>query len=115
MITNLLRDLPVAAQNRSAETFEALLSQPNLHIERIVSSGQASPADFWYCQTPGEWVLLLQGSAGLQLDGESEERKLKPGDFVEIPPGCRHRVNWTDSTGPTVWLAVHFGNLPDQA
>lgn len=112
MITNLFRDFPAAAQNGNAETFEALLTQPNLHIERIVSTGQASPPDFWYCQTQGEWVIVLQGSAGLQLEGEAQERHLQVGDFVEIPAGCRHRVNWTDSRGPTVWLAVHYGAIP---
>lgn len=112
MITNLFREFPAAAQNASAETFEALLTQPNLRIERIVSTGQASPPDFWYCQTQGEWVLILQGSAGLMLEGEVEERRLSVGDCVEIPPGRRHRVNWTDSHGPTVWLAIHYGELP---
>lgn len=112
MITNLFRDFPAAAQNGSAETFEALLTQPNLHIERIVSTGQASPPNFWYCQTQGEWVMILQGSAGLQLEGEAQERHLQVGDFVEIPAGCRHRVNRTDSSGPTVWLAVHYGAIP---
>ncbi|WP_217547684.1 cupin domain-containing protein [Pantoea sp. GbtcB22] len=112
MITNLFHDFPAAAQNGNAETFEALLTQPNLHIERIVSTGQASPHDFWYCQTQGEWVLVLQGSAGLQLEGETQERHLQVGDFVEIPAGCRHGVNWTDSKGPTVWLAVHYGAIP---
>ncbi len=112
MITNLFREFPAAAQSASAETFEALLTQPNLRIERIVSTGQASPPDFWYCQTQGEWVLIVQGSAGLQLEGEAGERRLLPGDCVEIPPGRRHRVNWTDSNGPTVWLAVHYGALP---
>ncbi|WP_343552954.1 cupin domain-containing protein [Pantoea sp.] len=115
MITNLLRDFPAAANNASAETFETLLMQPNLHIERIVSTGQASPPDFWYCQSQGEWVLVLQGSAGLQLEGEAQERHLQVGDTLNIPPGCRHRVNWTDSNGPTVWLAVHYGELPSSA
>ncbi|KHJ68474.1 cupin [Pantoea rodasii] len=114
MISHLLRDFPAAAQNGTAETFESLLSQPGLRIERIVSTGQASPPDFWYCQTQGEWVLVLQGAAGLQLEGESEERRLHPGDCVNIPPHCRHRVNWTDSGGPTVWLAVHYGEISDQ-
>lgn len=114
MISNLFRDFPAMAENRTAEAFEALLSHPQLRIERIISTGQASPPGFWYCQTQGEWVIVLQGSAGLQLEGEREERSLQPGDFVEIPPGCRHRVNWTDSEGPTVWLAVHYGELPPE-
>jgi cupin 2 domain-containing protein len=32
---------------------------------------------------------------------------LAPGDWVEIPPHVRHRVEWTDSDELTVWLAVH--------
>nr|WP_310618247.1 cupin domain-containing protein [Pantoea cypripedii] len=112
MLTNLLQAFPAAAQAGSAETFEQLLQRPNLRIERIVSTGQASPPDFWYCQTQGEWVLIVQGEAGLQLEGEAE-RRLRPGDFVDIPAGCRHRVNWTAADQPTVWLAIHYGELPD--
>lgn len=113
MLTNLLQAFPAAVQAGSAETFEPLLSRSNLRIERIVSTGQASPPDFWYCQTQGEWVLMMQGEAGLQLDGEPHERHLRVGDFVDIPPGCRHRVNWTSAEQPTVWLAVHYGELAD--
>lgn len=115
MLTNLLTAFPADAQTGKAETFEQLLSRPNLLIERIVSTGQASPPNFWYCQTQGEWVLMMQGEAGLQLEGEMQERHLRVGDFVEIPPGCRHRVNWTSASGPTVWLAVHYGELPEVA
>jgi cupin 2 domain-containing protein len=28
---------------------------------------------------------------------------------VHIPPHARHRVAWTDSQEPTVWLALHHG------
>jgi cupin 2 domain-containing protein len=112
MLTNLLQAFPAAAQAGSSETFEQLLQRPNLRIERIVSTGQASPPDFWYCQTQGEWVLIVQGEAGLQLEGEAE-RQLRPGNFVDIPPGCRHRVNWTAADQLTVWLAIHYGELPD--
>ncbi|MDO6408987.1 cupin domain-containing protein [Pantoea phytobeneficialis] len=115
MLTNLLQAFPAVAQAGSAETFEQLLSAPNLLIERIVSTGQASPPDFWYCQTQGEWVLIVQGEAGLQLEGELQERHLRVGDFVAIPPGCRHRVNWTSAEPPTVWLAVHYGDIADTA
>jgi cupin 2 domain-containing protein len=33
---------------------------------------------------------------------------LSPGDHLLIPAGCRHRVERTDLTQKTVWLAVHF-------
>ncbi len=114
MLTNLLRDFPVAAQAGEAETFEDLLLRPDLKIERIISTGQASPPDFWYCQPQSEWVLILQGAAGLQLEGEAEERLLQVGDALNIPALCRHRVNWTQAQPPTVWLAVHYGYPPEQ-
>ena len=41
------------------------------------------------------------------IEGESTRRGiLAPGDYIEIPPHVRHRVEWTDADWPTVWLAV---------
>ena len=79
-----------------------------VRIERIVSTGQASPPGFWYDQDWGEWVVLLSGAARLRLAEEAEARRLAPGDWVDIPAHCRHRVEWTDPDQPTVWLAVHY-------
>ena len=91
------------------EQLMELLSAPGLRIERIVSTGQASPPGFWYDQEWAEWVLVLSGSAGLLFEGDDEPRVLRPGDHVLIPPRARHRVAWTDPKQPTVWLAVHYG------
>ena len=90
------------------EEITALLARPGIRIERIVSTGQASPPDFWYDQPNDEWVILLTGSAGLAVEGE-DERRLAPGDIAFLPARKPHRVAWTDADGPTVWLAVHFG------
>jgi cupin 2 domain-containing protein len=59
-----------------------LLAAPNIKIERIVSTGQASPRDFWY--------------------------DLEPGSYVHISAHTRHRVAWTDDKRPTIWLAIHY-------
>ena len=67
----------------------------------------ASPPDFWFDQEWGEWVLVLSGSAGVLIDGETEPRTLVEGDYLAIPAHTRHRVDWTDPEQPTVWLAVH--------
>ena len=107
MTANLFADLP--RSTAEDEQFRELLARPGLRIERIVSTGQASPAGFWYEQPEGEWVVLLQGEALLRLAGEDEARRLRPGDFVDIAPGRRHRVEWTQAAPPTVWLAVHYG------
>ena len=102
---NLLRDLPDAA---TAEVFETLLQAPSVRIERIVSHGQASPEGFWYDQDEAEWVLVLSGAARLRFADESKARVLGPGDHVQIDAHHRHRVDWTDPTQPTVWLAVFY-------
>jgi cupin 2 domain-containing protein len=90
------------------EQVTELLSTGGARIERIVSTGHASPPDYWYDQDWAEWILLLAGSAGLLFDGEDAPRLLKPGDYICIDAHRRHRVAWTDSTQPTVWLAIHL-------
>jgi len=50
MISNLFDDLPADIDKVAAEIFDALLTQPDIRIERIISTGQASPPGFWYCQ-----------------------------------------------------------------
>ena len=102
---NLLASLP---RRLDAEQIIALVANENLRIERIVSTGQASPPGFWYDQPWAEWVLALAGAAGLVFEGEAEPRVLRPGDYLLIPAHRRHRVAWTDPEQPTVWLAVHY-------
>jgi cupin 2 domain-containing protein len=105
MAGNLFADLPVGAQ--PTELFDTLLNQPGLRIERIVSTGQASPAGFWYEQADAEWVVLLSGEALLRFADEAEARRMHAGDWLYIEPGRRHRVDGTDPLAATVWLAVH--------
>ncbi|WP_194791973.1 cupin domain-containing protein [Pseudomonas sp. UFMG81] len=107
MPDNLFSTLP-ALDPQANEQFDDLLRRPGLRIERIVSSGQASPPGHWYDQEEGEWVALLSGSAGLRLEHEPETRVLRPGDHLNIPPHCRHRVEWTEAGVATVWLAVFY-------
>src|SRR5690349_20058481 len=102
---NLLTSAP---RDLAAEQTIELVAGDNVRIERIVSTGQASPPGFWYDQDWAEWVLLVAGSAGLLIEGEAEPRVLRPGDYLFIPARRRHRVAWTDAERPTVWLAVHY-------
>jgi cupin 2 domain-containing protein len=102
---NLLSSLPDA---EATERVDTLSTRPGLRIERIVSWGQASPPGFWYDQSEAEWVVVLAGAARLRFEDESEARVLGPGDWVDIAPHRRHRIEWTDPTVATVWLAVLF-------
>jgi cupin 2 domain-containing protein len=105
---NLFAGLPAACVGE--EMFADLLRVHGLRVERIVSTGQASPAGFWYDQPEGEWVIVLAGEARLSIEGEAEPRMLKVGDWLNLPPHCRHRVEWTAPDRQTVWLAVHYRN-----
>jgi cupin 2 domain-containing protein len=91
-----------------AERVDVLLETPALTLERIVSTGQATPPGQWYDQARNEWVVVIRGSAGLRFEDEAEPRVLRPGDHAFIPAHRRHRVEWTDATEPTVWLALHY-------
>lgn len=101
------------------EVFEKLLSTSCFTLERIVSTGQSTPPGQWYDQSQDEWVILLSGSAGLSFETDETEKTektektvqvLHPGDYIYIPAHQRHRVEWTDSSQPTVWLALHYQN-----
>lgn len=87
---------------------ETLIQTGSLRLERIVSTGQATPPGEWFDQDRDEWVALLSGSAGLLFEGEDRARILRPGDYVLIPARVRHRVEWTEQGAETVWLALHF-------
>jgi cupin 2 domain-containing protein len=105
---NLFDGTPRAAPE---EIVSVLLHYDGVRIERIISTGQATPVDAPYCQEHDEWVLLLSGSAGLWIEADGEY-SLRPGDCMMIAAGRRHRVTWTASGEPTIWLAIHF---PDRA
>jgi len=101
---NLLTNIP---QNLPTELFERLVSTGAIHIERIVSKGHASPAEGWYDQDHNEWVAVIRGAARLAFE-DGREVNMGPGDWIEIPARCQHRVAWTDPDVETVWLAVHY-------
>jgi cupin 2 domain-containing protein len=103
-LANIFADLDV---NPTTEQLTELMARPGVRIERIVSQGQASPPGFWYDTPRCEWVILLAGEARLRFEDEAADRVMNPGDFVEIIPHRRHRLEWTTPDCPTVWLAVH--------
>lgn len=88
------------------ELFETLLKNKNLTVERIISTGQTSPADFYYDQPQDEWVLVLQGEAILSFE-HNKSKVLVAGDCLLLPAHQKHRVDYTSSTPPCIWLAIH--------
>ena len=90
------------------ELIDTICSTDNVKIERIVSRGHASPEGFWYDQEKNEFVLVVRGSAALKFENEDAIVVLKAGDYLNIGAHVKHRVEWTDSTCETIWLAVHY-------
>lgn len=107
-ISNLFADLP---DGKGAEAVTRLAEGGAFRLERIVSTGQATPPGDWYDQDDDEWVILLAGEAGLLIEGEAAPHTLRPGDFLLLPAHKRHRVEWTAADRETVWLALHFTAL----
>lgn len=89
------------------ERFDPLLETGSLKLERIVSRGHATPPGEWLDQDRDEWVLVLRGHAALTFDGTAKPIVVHPFDYLHIPAHTRHRVEWTDPNGDTVWLALH--------
>jgi len=104
---NLFKSEAVPDQT-AEEIVEPLIQTDRFKLERILSRGHATPPGEWYDQEMEEWVLLLKGGAGILFEGESEIERMEPGDTLYIPGHRRHRVEWTDPGGETLWLALHF-------
>lgn len=105
-MSNIFAKLPFHAS--SIEFAEPVFDFEGVVIERIISSGQATPSGEWLDQELHEWVIVLTGQAGVQIEHELDVRVLRPGDYLFLPAHCRHRVEWTAENERTIWLAVHF-------
>jgi cupin 2 domain-containing protein len=105
MPTNLFSPL---AELHDSEVSETLVETRSLKLERIVSTGQATPPGEWYDQNRDEWVTLLCGSATLQFEEPAQTISLVPGDWLLIPAHRRHRVEQTAKDSASIWIALHF-------
>jgi cupin 2 domain-containing protein len=100
-VSNIFADLSKGGEN---EDFLTLFENASARIERIVSHAHSSPPGFWYDQEWDEWVIVLRGSATLEIEG-GERVALQEGDYLTIPRRVKHRV--AETGAKTVWLAVH--------
>ena len=87
----------------SEELTTILAQSGNVRIERIVSTGQTSD---WYDQNETEFVALLQG--GAKIEFEDKTVTMSGGDTLVIQPNERHRVTYTSSELPCIWLCVFY-------
>ena len=101
---NLFKEIPERLPN---EVFDIIVSNKNVKIERIISDGHITPNNIWYDQDSYEFVILIKGGAEIEFENGIIE-SLKTGDYLTIAPHEKHRVIYTDMTGKTIWLAIHY-------
>ncbi|MGM0623085.1 MAG: cupin domain-containing protein [Campylobacterota bacterium] len=89
--------------NKGVERFDTLLQTPHVKIQKIQSNEFQNGN--WYNQSHDEWVVLLRGSATLEL--QHQTLQLQQGDSLHIKKFSKHRVVQTSSDA--LWLAVHIG------
>ena len=98
------RVIPEADMPLHGERFDELLQTNNVRIERILSAPGSTSGP--YDQEQDEWVLLLQGQAILEVEGERVE--LRVGEAFFLPARTVHKVLDTSKEPPCIWLAVHI-------
>ena len=94
-----LPELPLAE-----ELTTILAKNKNIRIVRIISTGQTTG---WYDQTETEFVILLEGSAVIEYENNKTVALSKGGTLL-IQPHERHRVSFTSTDPPCVWLCVFY-------
>ena len=81
-----------------------LVKESNVRIERIISTGHVSG---WYDQFETEFIVLLKGSAVIEFQNNRSVAMSK-GDTLLIRPHEQHRVSYTSTDPPCVWLCVFY-------
>ncbi|CAK1696843.1 cupin 2 domain-containing protein [Vibrio crassostreae] len=101
---NIYADIPSSLPN---EMFNALISNENIRIERILSHGHSSPEEGWYNQDENEWVMVLEGQGVIEFD-DGRVVTLSKGDYINIAAREKHKVIGTVENVVTIWLAVFY-------
>jgi cupin 2 domain-containing protein len=109
MLSRNIFDIPSLPRGNK-ETFETILKHPGLHIEKIVSNGQTTPEGEWYDSDKAEWVVLIQGSATLEME-DGKQLQLTAGDHLLIAAHEKHRVIYTSKEPYCIWIGVHFNYI----
>lgn len=89
-----------------SEQEQELLAFSKGRVVRIVSFGNTSPQGFWYEQTEDEWVVVLSGVGEIEW-ADGAKLRLEQSDNVFIPANKKHRVSYTSSNPPCIWLAIY--------
>ncbi|MDO5718981.1 MAG: cupin domain-containing protein [Tissierellia bacterium] len=85
----------------SDEEIKIVFENDEIRIERICSNNCPSGP---YFQDNDEWVMILDGEAILEMNGENID--LSKGDSIFIPRKTVHSVLGTSKN--CIWIAIHI-------
>ena len=101
LVASADREVPV-----SGELFDVVHDRDGVTIEHIVSGAGVEPVE--YEQDHDEWVLVLEGSATLDVAGSVVH--VRTGDWLFLPAHVTHTV--ASAEPGTRWLGVHVRGRP---
>jgi cupin 2 domain-containing protein len=107
IMNNIYKGIPFELPDELIEKIGGS-AERGVAVERIISRGHASPPGFWYDQDKTEFVILLTGRAAILFKEKERIVEMLPGDYIEIPAHCLHRVEWTSAEEDTLWLALFY-------
>jgi cupin 2 domain-containing protein len=87
------------------ERFDPVVTLRAVDIEEITSSDTPDPTN--YDQAQDEWVLVLEGSATLDVDGTTVT--LGAGEWLLLPARTKHRVRHPMARRARPCIAVMIG------
>lgn len=102
---NIFRGLLPAPGHDCAET---VAEGATWRLELIRSNASCTSEDEWLNTTESIWMLLLRGSARLQLRDPEDVADLSAGDHLMIPSGRPYRLLRTDPPPGTLRLELHW-------
>jgi cupin 2 domain-containing protein len=86
-VKNLFADIP---ESLPEELTEVLAEHQHIRIERVVSTGHASPEGFWYDQDEHEWVVVYSVPAAFFALPPFKPPDLFPGRLPQERGVLRH-------------------------
>ena len=94
-------------ENRPWGTFENLLDKEYCKVKEIIIKPNQRPS-YQYHHKRSEIWSIVRGQAAVTLDGSTFQ--VKAGDVVEVPVGCKHRIQNTSDKEDLIFIEVQCGD-----
>ena len=87
--------------------YEVLLDSDDCKVKRITVN-PGGKLSYQYHHKRSEIWSIVRGQAAVTLDGSTFQ--VKAGDVVEVPVGCKHRIQNTSDKEDLIFIEVQCGD-----